>query len=125
MNIRIAAAFLSIAITTSNAHAIDWIDRAVRACSEANVAAADCQERTALVREAMSVAGGGHGASLADAARAVAAYVVLERLYPDFQPGSKWSSPRASPHSRKARRRPMRSSPDAVRPKPSSRPADP
>ena len=96
MKARIAA-LLTTTLLASNAFAIDWNARAVRACGVGRTVPGECQGHIALVRDAMTAAsqaygrnggnGNGHGESLVDAARAVAAYVVLERLYPDAQEG--------------------------------------
>jgi len=83
----LSIAAVSTTFFVSNALAIDWNDRAARACRQANVASTQCAERAALVRQAMAAASEGQGREFSGAAEALAAYVVLERLYPAAQPG--------------------------------------
>ena len=89
----VAAALLSIAVVPVNA--ADWLDRTVHACTFAQAPSSDCARATQLVRTAMAAANhagnGRNGASdhdsvLERAASAVAAYVVLERHFPDQEP---------------------------------------
>jgi len=81
-----------------NAGAADWIAQAQAACTFAKQSPAQCESATAIVRRAMDATrnangngNGSHGSNgghsqLEMAAQAVAAYVVLESLYPEQQP---------------------------------------
>jgi hypothetical protein len=85
-------AALSAALVASNAFAVDWSDRADRACRDARLSETECSGQVATVRGAMDAARRAYSTkddsgSLATAASAVAAYVILERLHPDLQPG--------------------------------------
>lgn len=91
-----AATLALLSSWSAEAQPIDWIERARVACSQAGDPPAGCERGISLVRAAMGAArgasngangsngSGGHAALLA-AAEGVAAYVVLERLYPDQQ----------------------------------------
>jgi hypothetical protein len=94
---RYAAAFCLSLFCASAATAADWIALTEQACTTAGEAPLKCASSLALVRTAMSAAapttdggGNGNGASghpmLDEGASAVAAYVMLEHLYPDQQP---------------------------------------
>jgi hypothetical protein len=96
---RYAAAFCLSLFSASAAMAADWIARTHEACSVAGDAGSKCDNAVTLVRAAMAAAvpatsggnGNGNGTSAHHAldeaaAAAVAAYVVLERLYPEQQP---------------------------------------
>jgi hypothetical protein len=84
---------LAIAGYAFNVSAMDWIEQAQSACRSAKQSAPQCETSTAFVRRAMEAvrANGGNGSNgghspLEAAARSVAAYVVLEALYPEQQP---------------------------------------
>jgi len=103
MNARllVSACALATALLASDALGRDLTQRAPRACNAAHVSTTLCREHDVVLRLAMDTGAqrylalangsdGGNGAtqiSLANAARAVAAYVVLEHFYPDEQPG--------------------------------------
>jgi hypothetical protein len=86
-----AAALLLLSPWRAEAQPIDWIERARAACSLAGDPPTSCERGISLIRQAMGAArgassgtnGSGGNVALLAAAEAVAAYVVLERLYPD------------------------------------------
>lgn len=95
-------ALFSIALVSTSAVATDWSECAARACRAAKLTDPQCHEQATILRTAMDAAkqafesNDGDGAdggtrsgqvSLASAASAVAAYVVLERFHPEEQPG--------------------------------------
>ena len=95
----LASATLATVLSPA-AHAADWLGRAAQACAIERIAAPECDGKVHLVRTAMAAAapasngngsngsngGSGHGTLLEQAGAAVAAYVVLERYFPEQQP---------------------------------------
>ena len=75
MKFRIPAMTLTaaLALAAFDSHAADWLARASKACEIARDSPQGCEKSRTLVSSAIA------------AASAVAAYVVLERLYPDQQ----------------------------------------